>query len=54
MVNAAALTKLVQPEVVASSLRAVAELSCCCLFGFVSAKRGVLSPTNVSALSQVR
>ncbi|KAG5189998.1 auxin efflux carrier [Tribonema minus] len=42
-----------QPTVVASSVRAVAELLTCCVFGVTAAKKGVLTPTNVSALSQI-
>ena len=47
-------SSLVNPQVVSASMKAVAELLSCCVLGLVAAKRGILSPANVGALSQVK
>ena len=47
-------SSLVNPQVVSASMKAVAELLSCCVLGFVAAKRGILSPANVGALSKVK
>lgn len=49
----AAIGSVVSPQVAKASVRAVAELLSCCLLGVLAAKRGVLSPVNVAALSKV-
>ncbi|CAN0264600.1 unnamed protein product [Ascophyllum nodosum] len=46
-------SSLVNPQVVSASMKAVAELLSCCVLGFVAAKRGILSPANVGALSKI-
>lgn len=46
-------SSLVRPEVLATSVQAVAELLSCCVLGVVAAKRGILGPVNVNALSKI-
>lgn len=53
MVAAGLPSSLVRPEVVAASAKAVAELLSCCMLGILAAKRGILTPVNVGALSKV-
>lgn len=50
----AAVGSVVNPAVIKASSRAVGELLCCCVLGVVAAKKGVLTPVNVAALSKVR
>ena len=49
----AAVGSAINPAVVKASSRAVGELLCCCVLGVVAAKKGVLTPVNVAALSKV-
>lgn len=50
----AAVSSMINPVVVKASARAVSELLCCCVLGVVAAKKGILTPVNVAALSKVR
>lgn len=50
----AGLGSMINPVVVKASARAVSELLCCCVLGVVAAKKGILTPVNVAALSKVR
>ena len=43
----------IDPTVIQASLRGSGELLSCAALGVIQAKRGVLSPTNVGALSQI-
>lgn len=52
-VPAAVSSTLISPAVVKASVKAVSELLCCCMLGVAAAKRGILTPTNVAALSKV-
>jgi len=49
----AAFGSAINPVVVKASARAVGELLCCCVLGVVAAKKGILTPVNVAALSKV-
>eukprot|EP00903_Cladosiphon_okamuranus_P017870 g16445.t1 len=49
----AAVGSMINPAVVRASSRAVAELLCCCVLGVVAAKKGILTPVNVAALSKI-
>lgn len=49
----AAAGSVVNPAVVKASARAVGELLCCCVLGVAAAKKGILTPVNVAALSKV-
>lgn len=49
----AAVGSVVNPAVVKASSRAVGELLCCCGLGVMAAKKGILTPVNVAALSKV-
>lgn len=50
----ATVGSIMNPTVVKASSRAVGELLCCCALGVVAARKGILSPVNVAALSKVR
>eukprot|EP00752_Nemacystus_decipiens_P012493 g11065.t1 len=49
----AAVGSIINPAVAKASSRAVGELLCCCILGVVAAKKGVLTPVNVAALSKI-
>ncbi|CAN0514629.1 unnamed protein product [Ectocarpus sp. 12 AP-2014] len=49
----AAVSSMINPVVVKASTRAVSELLCCCVLGVVAAKKGILTPVNVAALSKI-
>ncbi|CAM9240918.1 unnamed protein product [Ectocarpus sp. 12 AP-2014] len=48
-----AVSSMINPVVVKASTRAVSELLCCCVLGVVAAKKGILTPVNVAALSKI-
>lgn len=50
----AAVGSVINPAVAKASSRAVGELLCCCILGVTAAKKGILTPVNVAALSKVR
>lgn len=54
MVTTGLSSLILRPEVVLTSSKAVAELLSCCALGVLAARRGILSPVNVGALSKVR
>lgn len=53
MLTAGLSSSILKPEVVLTSSKAVAELLSCCALGVLAARRGILSPVNVGALSKV-